>query len=872
MLALLRYRSRAYRATFWLLTLLLCAGSLATPAPDAYLCDPVSLLISVAISAAISGATYGLQRLLTKTPRRQIGKRDGSTLITDSELGVTIPEVYGARHPDDDLGGYRLAGNIIDASSIRKVTTTSTVETGGKGAPKQKVDTTRYYQDLDIAFSRGPVRFLKIWFVGASGMKLVYDVTGYATETGIIDPAFPVESPYDYFLLPDPETPDTNPTDRYSLVPVPDAEDVIEVQLLNGIHARLYAGNETQLPDPLFESVHGAGEVPAYRGLGHIVFENVDISEGHPNVLALVEHAEAETLGGIFALRAARAGLSSSDYDFTDLDATPVRGFPVSGQQAPRSDMELLARVYRADFYEGADGKITGALLSDTVVETLDADYIGSSENGLAVGVQARPKDEFDLPFRLNLTASDPTNNFEAVEKHATRQITTSTRHSPLELPLTLTPAELQRIANRELQEMWQAQGSFTFQTTHRYRSILPSQKIAVPVGGTLRDMRVREIRGSVPGYLHFTCTPADGVILEDAGASATASYTQTPSVPANTIITLIDVPRVHSPQDTPGFMWAPVQRDYASGEWSGASLYVDKGSGYQYVDTATAPALLGRVVGSALADVPGGWSEGSWDATSSVTVDFFGTREPETLTEAQALDEPYAFAVGDEVVIIRSWSAVGGHPNRWTGTNMQRRLKGTDSTGHVTGERVVLLDSAVRFVRVDESEVGVTRNYKAVTLAPTTPQRIEDAAEVAFEWTGATIEVDQTIPGTFTADTLDAVNGDIDSIVSADIETGQVRIGTGGTVLTKMLKGSVTIDPASVAAGVVSSQTFTLTGAVVGDALQLNPPAAGLTAGLIVLQSFVSAANTVTVLFQNTTGAPIDEPSASWTYLLIRS
>lgn len=83
--------------------------------------------------------------------------------------------------------------------------------------------------------------------------------------------------------------------------------------------------------------------------------------------------------------------------------------------------------------------------------------------------------------------------------------------------------------------------------------------------------------------------------------------------------------------------------------------------------------------------------------------------------------------------------------------------------------------------------------------------------------------------------------------------------------------KGTITIDPASINANTVSTQTFTLTGATVGDSVVVNPPAAGITAGLLVLQSRVSAANTLSVTFQNTTGSSIDEASASWNYLLAR-
>jgi hypothetical protein len=85
------------------------------------------------------------------------------------------------------------------------------------------------------------------------------------------------------------------------------------------------------------------------------------------------------------------------------------------------------------------------------------------------------------------------------------------------------------------------------------------------------------------------------------------------------------------------------------------------------------------------------------------------------------------------------------------------------------------------------------------------------------------------------------------------------------------MLKGTVAIDPGSIAANSVSSQTFALTGAAGGDSLTLNPPAAGLSAGLLVNQSYVSAANQIPVVFFNATGSAVDAASANWNYIVVR-
>lgn len=88
---------------------------------------------------------------------------------------------------------------------------------------------------------------------------------------------------------------------------------------------------------------------------------------------------------------------------------------------------------------------------------------------------------------------------------------------------------------------------------------------------------------------------------------------------------------------------------------------------------------------------------------------------------------------------------------------------------------------------------------------------------------------------------------------------------------ISRMIRGTFTVDPASINANTVSTQTFTLTGAVVSDNLAVNVPSAGLTAGLLVMQVTVSATDTVSITFYNTTASPINEGSASWSYLITR-
>jgi len=100
---------------------------------------------------------------------------------------------------------------------------------------------------------------------------------------------------------------------------------------------------------------------------------------------------------------------------------------------------------------------------------------------------------------------------------------------------------------------------------------------------------------------------------------------------------------------------------------------------------------------------------------------------------------------------------------------------------------------------------------------------------------------------------------------------TTSATIG-GGTAITKIVRGTVAVDPLSLDTVTAADLAVTITGAAVGDAVILNPAAAGLTAGLFATDVWVSATDTVKIRFYNGSGGTINEASALWNYTLIRS
>lgn len=91
---------------------------------------------------------------------------------------------------------------------------------------------------------------------------------------------------------------------------------------------------------------------------------------------------------------------------------------------------------------------------------------------------------------------------------------------------------------------------------------------------------------------------------------------------------------------------------------------------------------------------------------------------------------------------------------------------------------------------------------------------------------------------------------------------TGTVAIG-GGTPIVKVLSAAIALDFGSTATLTSTDLTMTVTGALVGDSVSLGLPAAPDANACFT--AWVSAADTVTVRFNNYSAGPIDPASATY-------
>ena len=144
------------------------------------------------------------------------GPKIGDMAIQTSRDGVPRPIVFG-------IGA--VAGNIIDRSEPRIV---KKKERQGKGGGPETTSE-HVYMSFAIRVCEGPVTSIsRIW----ENEKLVYD---------------PVSLPRD------------------------------STKFLEKV--TFYLGDESQLPDPTLEALHGVGNTPAHRGTCYVVYNNKDLTD-----------------------------------------------------------------------------------------------------------------------------------------------------------------------------------------------------------------------------------------------------------------------------------------------------------------------------------------------------------------------------------------------------------------------------------------------------------------------------------------------------------------------------------------------------------------------------------------------------------------
>lgn len=220
------------------------------------------------------GSLVGQALFPTKIPDQKIqGPRFTDTAIQSSSYGQMLPILYGT---------LKVAGNVIWASEVREVATSTSQEVGGKsGGSSQTVTQTNYsyFVDVAIALCEGEATGIRRGWVNK---ELKYDVGTAATSS------------------------------------------TVAASALGATALRFYPGSETQTIDPTIEAAEGT-DAPAYRGVCYVVLEGLNVTPYGGRMPSIIEF-EVVKSGSVAATLDISDGVTVGTTATLSTSLTPVIG------------------------------------------------------------------------------------------------------------------------------------------------------------------------------------------------------------------------------------------------------------------------------------------------------------------------------------------------------------------------------------------------------------------------------------------------------------------------------------------------------------------------------------------------------------------
>ena len=422
-------------------------------------------------------------------------------------------------------------------------------------------------------------------------------------------------------------------------------------------------------------------------------------------------------LAAIVAELCTRAGLDTAAVDVSRLIGH-VDGFVLTRQQTVRQAIEQLQGGYFFDAVE-SDNALKFVMRGGEPALTITNDELLPQGGGQAKSLLTITRaQEVELPQQVSVIYLNKNALYQPGHQLAQRQNSDSQEKISLNLPIVMEASQAQQIAEVSLYTGWMGRTQFTCELPPRYIGLEPTDIILVDDGDTLHEIRLTHTTLGRGNALRVRGVAEDvstyNAYAEPDGAEATLP----PQDIAATNLTFLDI--AHLPGDDAGQGVMRLASSPLAQNWSGAVVYrsADSGQNYNRVATATESAISGVAV-TALGDA----NPAFFDYANNVTVNLLGAGELVNADELAVLNGANAALLGDEIIQFTTANLLTDGQYQLSG--LLRGRMGTEwaMADHLAGERFVLLDSRLNRLEMPTSLIGLSRDYKAVSVGQTLGQ-----------------------------------------------------------------------------------------------------------------------------------------------------
>jgi hypothetical protein len=504
---------------------------------------------------------------------------------------------------------------------------------------------------------------------------------------------------------------------------------------------RFYYGTRTQLADPTIVEVEGpavgAANVVAFRNIAYMFIEDLEVTDFLnmvPNFQFVVEPDEDDSLVTALSELVQDAGLSTAEIDLSAIPTTQkFGGAVVRGVQTIRTALQPWMLAYHLTSQQ-SNGVIKLMPRTSTKLVPLTGKTVAFAPGGKS----PRPAHIGEVGDQgvtqyTQLKYINPDNQWQSGMVKADGSVVLSANVATLELEMTMTKDEAQRLVNTifELGRV-SARRTAVFDLSPRYlNKVSESDRGGLAIFGQDWEFVITRFEEGDNGVIACEGIEED---LEAFNQTATAEGTlgmvvsgggdgpRTSQAAPVVLPMLMDLPPlIDEHVDQPGFYIAGTMA-LTGVPWRGFALYEswNPDSDYERVGEFATRAFAGRVLA-----IPLGWPAVDHRVVDYASVVHVEMTNPDdslsSVSESDMLRGRNRFLLGREIVGIATWTLVSADPftgiKTYEGSVLLRGIKDTFElmNSHVVGEQFLALDRGVYFVRHAASRIKEPRYYKLV-------------------------------------------------------------------------------------------------------------------------------------------------------------
>ena len=619
--------------------------------------------------------SYIDQRLFAKDVQ---GPRLGNQKQTVNTYGGRIPTVYGK---------YRTNGSLIWATKFHE----HEHEEGGKGGGGG-VTTYEYTCSFAIALCEGEVTGLgRVWFDGTV-------VENFADILNNLK----------------------------------DGPSSVDVKI-KGASAVLYRGTETQMPNSLIEGYEGAGNVPAYRGISYLVFNELNLKDfGNRIPQVSVEVSAATTkLCNIIKDIVAKSGISATEVNFTPFEhfSVDVPGYAIASTGTYRAAIEPLQLAYFFDMIE-TQGVIRCIARGSGETVAIDADYLGAYENNTPVSLLKTERgQELDLPKTVMVSYTNANKDYETASLESIRVCTGSKNRVSVNVPIAITNVLAADIAEKTMMETWIGRTNYQLQLPMRYAYVAPGHIITATANNKSITALVTKTSFGKPGLVKVEALETGQSVYVDSVPTIGEDTETVPSDDASAVTLRI--------MDTNSVIddvvpYRPLAAVHGN-PFYGATILKSGDGGVTYTNFTSIRTRA--VMGTADTALAAGQAL-FWDMANTVDVTIFPGGTLSSATEIAVLNGTNTALLGAEIIQFTTATLIAANKYRLSGLLRGRRGTDTDMGSHTIGEAFTLLtQTTIEHLPLSNTSMGVRQYYRVGPATATTDDEIYQ--NVSFTHTG---------------------------------------------------------------------------------------------------------------------------------------